>query len=84
LQQMQHMYLEIFAHSVEHAGLIPQGLLHCKSMVEVVEVQRDPYIDAVNQAITSSSSSRSARAASIPRSGDGHHSRKRTCRVQRR
>ena len=55
LQQMQHACLEIFDQSMEHAAHKPQDLLRCKTIVEVAEVQRDLYVDAVNQAITSSS-----------------------------
>jgi hypothetical protein len=55
LQQMQHTCLEIFDHSMDHVGHKPHDLLHCKTIVEVAEVQRDLYIDAINQAIASSS-----------------------------
>jgi S-methylmethionine-dependent homocysteine/selenocysteine methylase len=55
LQQMQHTCLEIFDESMEHAVHKPQDLLRCKTIAEVAEVQRDLYVDAVSQAITSSS-----------------------------
>jgi hypothetical protein len=55
LQQMQQACLEIFDQSMEHAVHKPRDLLHCKTVVEVAEVQRDLYVDAVSQAITSSS-----------------------------
>jgi hypothetical protein len=55
LQQVQRAWLEIFDQSMEHAVHKPQDLLRCKTIVEVAEVQRDLYVDAVSQAITSSS-----------------------------
>lgn len=55
LQQMQHACLEMFDQSMENAVHKPQDLLRCKTVVEVAEVQRDLYVDAINQAIKSSS-----------------------------
>jgi hypothetical protein len=55
LQQMQRACLEIFDQSMEHAVHRPRDLLRCKTIVEVAEVHRDLYVDAVSQAITSSS-----------------------------
>ena len=55
LQKMQHMWLEMLDHSIETATHKPQDLLRCKTLLEVAEVQRDLYIDAVNHAVTSSS-----------------------------
>lgn len=50
LQSMQHAWLEMVDHSIEHAAHKPQDLLRCKSVVELAEVQRDLYLDAVNHA----------------------------------
>ena len=55
LQKMQLMWLEMLDHSMENATHKPQDLLRCKTLLEVAEVQRDLYIDAVNHAVTSSS-----------------------------
>jgi hypothetical protein len=55
LQKMQHVWLEMLDRSMEHAAHRPQDLLRCKTLVEVAEVQRDLYIDAVNHAFESSS-----------------------------
>jgi phosphoribosyl-ATP pyrophosphohydrolase len=55
LQQMQRACLEIFDQSMEHVAHKPRDLLRCKTVVDVAEVQRDLYVDAVSQAITSSS-----------------------------
>ena len=55
LQKMQHMWLEMLDHSIETTTRKPQDLLRCKTLLEVAEVQRDLYIDAVNHAVTSSS-----------------------------
>jgi hypothetical protein len=55
LQKMQQAWLGIFDQTIENTGRNPQDLLRCKTMVEVAEVQRDLYVDAVNRAIGSSS-----------------------------
>jgi hypothetical protein len=55
LQNMQHALLEMVDHSIEHAAHKPQDLLRCKNMVELAEVQRDLYIDAINHAFESTS-----------------------------
>ncbi len=55
LQSMQHAWLEMVDHSIEHAAHKPQDLLRCKSVVELAEVQRDLYLDAVNHAFESTS-----------------------------
>ena len=55
LQKMQHMWFEMLDHSVGNATYKPQDLLRCKTLMEVAEVQRGLYMDAVNHAITSSS-----------------------------
>jgi hypothetical protein len=53
MQQMQHAWLEMIGQSMENAAHKPQDLLRCKNLVEVAEVQRDLYLDAVNQAFES-------------------------------
>lgn len=55
LQSIQHAWLEMVDHSIEHAAHKPQDLLRCRNMVELAEVQRDLYIDAVNHAFESTS-----------------------------
>lgn len=55
LQSMQHALLEIVDQSMEHAAHKPRDLLQCKNIVELAEVQRDLYIDAVNHALESTS-----------------------------
>ena len=55
LQSMQHAWLEMMDHSMEHAAHKPQDLLRCKNMTELAEVQRDLYLDAINHAFESTS-----------------------------
>jgi hypothetical protein len=55
LQHMQHAWLEMFDHTMGNAAHKPQNLLRCKNIVELAEVQRDLYVDAVNHAIESTS-----------------------------
>ncbi len=55
LQTMQHAWLEMMDHSMETAAHKPQDLLRCKNLVELAEVQRDLYMDAVNRAFESTS-----------------------------
>lgn len=55
LQHMQHAWLEMVDHTMENAVHKPQDLLRCKNIVEVAEVQRDLYIDAINHAFESTS-----------------------------
>jgi hypothetical protein len=55
VQQMQHAWLEMMDHSMEHAAHKPQDLLRCKNLVELAEVQRDLYLDAINHAFESTS-----------------------------
>ena len=55
LQTMQHAWLEMVDHSMEHAAHKPQDLLRCKNLVELAEVQRDLYLDAINNAFASTS-----------------------------
>jgi hypothetical protein len=71
IQQMQHAWLEILDHTLEHAAHKPQDLLRCKTLVEVAEVQRDLYLDAINHAFKSSTrllelASRTAQEAARP------------------
>jgi hypothetical protein len=54
IHKMQHAWLEILDRSMDQAAHRPQDLLRCKSMVELAEVQRDLYTDAVNRAFESS------------------------------
>ena len=53
LQSMQHAWLEMVDHTMEHAAHKPQDLLRCKNIVEVAEVQRDLYLDALTHAFES-------------------------------
>jgi hypothetical protein len=55
LQHMQHALLEMVDHTMENAVHKPQDLLRCKNMIELAEVQRDLYIDAINHAFESTS-----------------------------
>ncbi len=55
LQDLQHAWLEMVDHTIENATHKPQDLLRCKNIVELAEVQRDLYIDAVNHAFESTS-----------------------------
>lgn len=55
MQKMQHAWLEMVDQTMERAAHRPQDLLRCKTLVEVAEVQRDLYTDAVNHAFETSS-----------------------------
>lgn len=55
LQTMQHAWFEMVDHTMEHAAHKPQDLLRCKNVVELAEVQRDLYLNAVNHAFESTS-----------------------------
>lgn len=55
LQSMQHAWLEMVDHTMENATHKPQDLLRCKNLVELAEVQRDLYVDAINHAFESTS-----------------------------
>lgn len=71
LQKMQHMWLEMLDYSMKHATHKPQDLLRCKTLLEVAEVQRALYMDAVNHAVTSGSrllemAGRTAQDAALP------------------
>lgn len=77
IQQMQHAWLEILDHTLEHATHKPQDLLRCKSLVEVAEVQRDLYLDMINHALESSTrilelASRTAQEAVRPLQTTAH------------
>ena len=54
MQKMQHIWLEMLDQQMGHAARKPQDLLRCKTLLEVAEVQRDLYMDAVSHAVTSS------------------------------
>ncbi|HEY0183811.1 MAG TPA: phasin family protein [Rhodopila sp.] len=53
LQNIQHAWLEMVDHTLENAAHKPQDLLRCKNLIELAEVQRDLYIDAINHAFES-------------------------------
>lgn len=53
MQQMQHAWLEMVDQRMENAVHKPQDLLRCKNVVEMAEIQRDLYIDAINHAFES-------------------------------
>jgi hypothetical protein len=53
-QQIQHAMLDHLNRSVGQAAHKPHELLQCKTAVEVAEMQRDLYLDAVNYAMESS------------------------------
>jgi hypothetical protein len=55
LQTIQHAWLEMIDHTWENAAHKPQDLLRCKNIVELAEVQRDLYLDAINHAFESTS-----------------------------
>jgi hypothetical protein len=53
LQQIQKTWLEMVDHTMQTAARKPQDLLRCNNIVELAQVQRDLYLDVVNQAIES-------------------------------
>jgi hypothetical protein len=53
LQAIQHAWLESADHAIETATHKPRDLLRCKNVIELAEVQRDLYIDALNHAVES-------------------------------
>jgi hypothetical protein len=55
LQAIQHAWLESADHAIESATHKPQDLLRCKNVIELAEVQRDLYINALNHAFESTS-----------------------------
>ncbi len=55
MQTLQHAWLEMLDHTMENAAHKPQDILRCKNVVELAEVQRDLYIDAINHAFESTS-----------------------------
>jgi len=54
MQQMQQAWLEMVDQSLEAATHKPQDLLRCKNIVELAEVQRDLYLDAVHHTLHTS------------------------------
>jgi hypothetical protein len=77
LQNMQHAWLEMIDHTMENAAHKPQDLLRCKNIIELAEVQRDLYIDALNHAFESTSrlldiASRTAQDAVRPLQSHAH------------
>jgi hypothetical protein len=55
LQHMQHAWIEMLDHSMGNGSHKPQDVLRCQNIVELAEVQRDLYLDAVNHAFASTS-----------------------------
>jgi hypothetical protein len=55
LQHMQRAWIEMIDHSMENAAHKPQDVLRCKNIVELAEVQRDLYLDAINHAFSTTS-----------------------------
>ena len=55
LQAIQHAWLESADHALESATHKPRDLLRCKNVIELAEVQRDLYINALNHAFESTS-----------------------------
>jgi hypothetical protein len=55
MQQMQHAWLEMLGHSLDSAVHKPQDVLRCQNVIELAEVQRELYLDAVNRAFDGSS-----------------------------
>lgn len=53
MTSMQHAWFEMVDRSMESAAHKPRDLLRCKTMVELAEVQRDLYLDAINHAFES-------------------------------
>jgi hypothetical protein len=53
MQETQHAYFSLLDRATQNGGRKPQDILRCKSLEEVAEVQRDLYLDAVNQALDS-------------------------------
>jgi hypothetical protein len=54
LQQYQHAYLDVLNRSLESVSRKQQDLFRANSPVELAEVQRDIYLDAVNNMLTGS------------------------------
>lgn len=53
LQSLQHAWIEMLDHSMGNGGHKPQDVLRCQNIVELAEVQRDLYLDAINHAFAS-------------------------------
>jgi hypothetical protein len=54
-QQWQHAYFDMAQRALQRLGGRPQALLRAGSPVEAAQVQRDLYVETVNNAIASSS-----------------------------
>ena len=54
VQQWQHAYFDMAQRALQRFGNRPQELLRANSPVEVAQIQRDLYVEAVNSALTSS------------------------------
>lgn len=54
MQQIQRTYLEMLDQTVNGAAHKQRDMVHCKSIEDIVELQRDLYLDAVNRAVGSS------------------------------
>jgi hypothetical protein len=55
MQEMQVVALRLFDHAAERSARKPQDLLHCKSMTEMAEIQRELCLDSVNYAMEAGS-----------------------------
>jgi hypothetical protein len=55
MQEMQLVTLRIFDHAAERNASRPQRLLHCKSMIDVAEMQRELCVDSINYALEAGS-----------------------------
>lgn len=51
MQEMQFVALRLFDHATERCARKPRDLLHCKSMTEMADIQRELCIDWVNDAM---------------------------------
>jgi hypothetical protein len=54
-QQWQHAYFDMAQRALQRFGSRPQELLRAGSPAEAAQVQRDLYVETVNNAIASSS-----------------------------
>jgi hypothetical protein len=55
IQQIQHTWLELLDQSMGNSARKPQDLLRCSNVVELAEVQRDLYLEAVHSMFETSS-----------------------------
>ncbi len=53
MQETQRACLSLLDRATQNGGRRPQDMLRCKSLEELAEIQRDLYLDAVNQAVDS-------------------------------